>query len=273
MRSRLPVVETLEPRYVLSAGMVPPGNIVFHQGLYPYGTVGPLPYGAHMAASAAAYPAAAYQDDQPPYGGLSSSASTSIGAAFIGDVYPGGASAIADSDWTIVGGAVASQVWNTSTARVAYTAGQDHNYESNGATSDTWNWNWDENPGTKTVTDTVTYTDGTVWTASRSYTVVAPTATLTLNVPQASEVGPGANPLGFFNAVVTDQGTITMGTINGATGGFVQTINMQDQEDYAKSNAYPNGVSHGMKFPANLYALDVPKASGSPYFSTPLPGA
>lgn len=91
---RRPFVEYLEPRHLLTA--VAPADATYHQALYPSAFVGPLPYGAHRAAFGSTYPAG-YQYDEPPYGGVSSSAANSIGAALIGDVYASGTGVIADS--------------------------------------------------------------------------------------------------------------------------------------------------------------------------------
>jgi hypothetical protein len=235
-RARRASFEILEPRQVLSTLQYSAWPVV-----YPFGTVGPIPTGSHVAATPQANP----PGDVGPYGGCSSLAWNSIGAAIISDIYAGGDSVLADVKYTINGGGIAMQTFNTSIALYQETDGTDHNLMPNGAVSDTWNFYWNIVPGTKSVSAVVTYTDCAQWNlaiANSSVTVPA-VNNFTVTVPKAAMCnGPGG--FGLYNLPVNYSAQVNPGPIQGSNFGFVQLAQLDWYwEDF-------NGNKMGVNFPS-----------------------
>jgi hypothetical protein len=205
--------------------------------------------------------------DQPPTGAWSSTAWNSIGAPVYSSTTASGASLIQSIQYSVDGGAVQSQTWTPTTADYVPTQGVTHSAPPFFQT-DSWQFYWDENPGHKTVTNTVTYADGSVWVAQTSVDTLAPTGNITLGITDASLGNwQGSGPWGLWSGGsaqygVTYQGTITMPMINGGLGGFVQVINKNNLD------ILPGGVSHGLRYPPDLYAEDGPKNVTVPYYGS-----
>ena len=260
---RRPSCELLESRFALATV-----TAVFHPRWYPAGMVGPLPSGSAMAPPGQDTPG---MGDQPPVGSWTSTAWNSIGAPVMDWVSAQGPNQLASVQYEIQGGAIASQTWTTTTSDYTRTQGITHTFSqvSGYPQTDSWNYFWDENPGTKTCTNTVTYTDGSQWVSTASVSTVAPTASdFQVSVSQAalgSSAAAGGD-FGLWNGAgmaygVGYQASITMGQVNGGTGGFIQVVNMQGSTtDFA-------GNKHGVQFPAGLFALDQPKGNQTPYFN------
>jgi hypothetical protein len=129
-----PTLEALESRRALSTL-----TMSFHPVVYPHGMVGPVPGGSRVAAAGEFQPPPTYAAPAGMYSGLGMN--TVGGGVIAGVTSNGQGPIITDVNYSVTGGALASQTWTSTSSTYTRTSGVDHPFAApNQTVGDSWAW-------------------------------------------------------------------------------------------------------------------------------------